>query len=323
MMTERRVTDARDFGRVAVLMGGWAAEREVSLRSGAAVLEALRRRSVDAHGIDLVRNNVRDFAAAGFDRAFIALHGRGGEDGVIQGMLDAFGIPYTGSGVLGCALAMDKLRSKRLWAGAGLPTPPFTVLAVESDLPRALDEVGLPMIVKPAAEGSSIGMSKVNGADDLPAAWAAARGYGCEVFAERWVQGAEYTAGIVGDLSLPLIRLETPREFYDYTAKYHAGDTRYHCPAGLAPEAEAGLRALARRAFDALGCSGWGRVDLLCDDSGAPWLIEANTVPGMTDHSLVPMAARAAGLTMEDLVWRILEESFERDHAGSGSSDGS
>lgn len=321
-MAERRVTDAREFGRVAVLMGGWAAEREVSLRSGAAVLEALQRRGVDAHGVDLVRGNVGELAGGRFDRVFIALHGRGGEDGVIQGLLEGLGIPYTGSGVLGCALAMDKLRSKRLWAGAGLPTPPFAVLATEADLRRALDEVGLPMIVKPAAEGSSIGMSKVSRAEDLPAAWAAARGFHCEAFAERWVQGAEYTAGIVGSESLPLIRLETPREFYDYTAKYHANDTRYYCPAGLAPAVEVELRELARRAFDALGCSGWGRVDLLCDAGGTPWLIEANTVPGMTDHSLVPMAARVAGLTMEDLVWRILEGSFGRDDGADGVGEG-
>ncbi|MDR2876838.1 MAG: D-alanine--D-alanine ligase [Chromatiales bacterium] len=314
-MTDRKVKDAREFGRVAVLMGGWAAEREVSLRSGSAVLAALKSRDVDAYGIDLTRDNVGDVIRGDFDRAFIALHGRGGEDGVIQGMLDALGIPYTGSGVLGSALAMDKLRSKRLWVGAGLSTPAFTVLAAQADLQRALDEVGLPMIVKPATEGSSIGMSKVKRAEDLPAAWEAARGYGCEVFAERWVQGAEYTAGIIGDQSLPLIRLETPREFYDYTAKYHSNDTRYYCPAGLSSSDEAALRALARRAFDALDCSGWGRIDLLCDASGAPWLIEANTVPGMTDHSLVPMAARAAGLTMEDLVWRILEGSFGRDQS--------
>ncbi len=309
-MSGRTVRDARDFGRVAVLMGGWSAEREVSLRSGAAVLQALKQGGVDAHGVDLVRANVPDLLRGGFDRAFIALHGRGGEDGVIQGLLEALGIPYTGSGVLGCALAMDKLRSKRLWAGAGLPTPPCVVLAGEADCARALDEIGLPMIVKPANEGSSIGMSKVTRAEELPAALELARRYDREVFAERWIDGPEYTAGVLGADMLPLIRLETPRVFYDYTAKYHADDTRYHCPAGLSAEAEPALRLLAQRAFAALGCSGWGRIDLLCDRDGAPWLIEANTVPGMTDHSLVPMAARAAGIGMDELVWRILEGSF-------------
>ena len=320
-MAERTVLDARDFGRVAVLMGGWSAEREVSLRSGAAVLEALRGRGVDAHGVDLTRAGVGGLVSGGYDRAFIALHGRGGEDGVIQGVLEAFGIPYTGSGVLGSALAMDKLRSKRLWAGAGLPTPPFVVLRDEADFARALDELGLPMIVKPVNEGSSIGMSKVTRAEDLPGAWAAARRFDDEVFAERWITGPEYTASVLGAQALPLIRLETPRDFYDYTAKYHADDTRYHCPAGLAEDAEAALRSLALRAFAALGCSGWGRIDLLCDRAGAPWLIEANTVPGMTDHSLVPMAARAAGIGMDELAWRILESSCARTGAAEGGDD--
>lgn len=319
-MNGRTVRDARDFGRVAVLMGGWAAEREISLRSGAAVLQALQQGGVDAHGVDLVRAGVRDLADGGFDRVFVALHGRGGEDGVIQGLLDALGIPYTGSGVLGCALAMDKLRSKRLWMGAGLPTPPFVVLSGEDDCARALDEIGLPMIIKPVGEGSSIGMSKVTRAEELPAALELARRFDREVFAERWVHGPEYTAGVLGAEALPLIRLETPRAFYDYTAKYHADDTRYHCPAGLSDEAEQQLRALALRAFAALGCSGWGRIDLMCDRNGAPWLIEANTVPGMTDHSLVPMAARAAGIGMGDLVWRILESSFRPSPDERGAS---
>jgi D-alanine-D-alanine ligase len=323
-MSGRTVQDARDFGRVAVLMGGWSAEREVSLRSGGAVLQALQYGGVDAYGIDLVRGNVPELLRGGFDRAFIALHGRGGEDGVVQGVLDALGVPYTGSGVLGCALAMDKLRSKRLWAGSGLPTPPFVVLAGEDDCSRALDEIGLPMIVKPVSEGSSIGMSKVTRAGELPAALELARRFDREVFAERWVHGPEYTAGVLGAQALPLIRLETPRAFYDYTAKYHADDTRYHCPAGLPDEVERDLRALALRAFGALGCSGWGRIDLLCDHDGAPWLIEANTVPGMTDHSLVPMAARAAGIGMGELVWRILESSLrprlQAGEAGNGQS---
>jgi D-alanine-D-alanine ligase len=313
-----RVTDPAVFGRVAVAMGGWSAEREVSLRSGAAVLEGLRRRGVDAHGVDLRRDNVAELAQ--FDRVFLALHGRGGEDGVIQGWLEVQGIPYTGSGVLGSAVAMDKLRSKRLWAGAGLPTPAFVVLRGEADFARAGADVGLPMIVKPSGEGSSIGMSKVERAEDLPAAWESAARHGGDVFAERWITGAEYTASILDGVALPFIRLETPRAFYDYEAKYHSNDTRYHCPCGLAPERERELAELALRAFEALGCSGWGRIDLLCDAAGAPWLIEANTVPGMTDHSLVPMAARAAGIEFDELVWRILEHSLTRDGGGNAAA---
>jgi D-alanine-D-alanine ligase len=313
-----RVVDPAVFGRVAVAMGGWSAEREISLRSGAAVLEALRRRSVDAHGVDLERGKVA--ALAKFDRVFVALHGRGGEDGVIQGWLEAQAIPYTGSGVLGSAVAMDKLRTKRLWAGAGLPTPAFVPLRGEADFARAVDEAGLPMIVKPVSEGSSIGMSRVERAEDLPAAWEKAASYDHEVFAERWVAGAEYTVSILDGVALPLIRLETPRAFYDYEAKYRSGDTRYHCPCGLATEHERRLADLALRAFDTLGCSGWGRIDLLCDETGSPWLIEANTVPGMTDHSLVPMAARAAGIEFDELVWRILEHSLIRDGGGGGAA---
>lgn len=317
-MSGRRVSDARDFGRVAVAMGGWSAEREVSLRSGAAVLEALRERGVDAHGVDLRRGGAA--VLAGFDRVFVALHGRGGEDGAIQGWLETQDIPYTGSGVLGSALAMDKLRSKRLWVSADLPTPPFFPLSGEADFSRAIGGAGLPMIVKPVSEGSSIGMSKVTTAAALPAAWAEARRYDREVFAERWISGAEYTASILDGSVLPLIRLETPREFYDYEAKYRAGDTRYHCPCGLAPERERELAGLALRAFETLGCSGWGRIDLICDETGSPWLIEANTVPGMTDHSLVPMAARAAGMDFGELVWRILEHSLTRDGADDGAA---
>lgn len=317
-MSGRRVSDPRAFGRVAVAMGGWSAEREVSLRSGGSVLEALRERGVDAHGIDLQRGEVA--VLAGFDRVFLAVHGRGGEDGVIQGWLETQGIPYTGSGVLGSALAMDKLRSKRLWTAAGLPTPPFILLSAESDFARAVDGAGLPMIVKPVGEGSSIGMSKVTTAAALPAAWAEARRYDREVFAERWITGAEYTASVLDGRVLPLIRLETPREFYDYEAKYRADDTRYHCPCGLAPARERELAELALRAFEALGCSGWGRIDLICDEAGSPWLIEANTVPGMTDHSLVPMAARAAGMDFGELVWCILEHSLTRDGADDGTA---
>lgn len=311
-----RIVDPAVFGRVAVAMGGWSAEREISLRGGTAVLAALRRRGVDAHGVDLERGNVAMLAQ--FDRVFVALHGRGGEDGVIQGWLEAQHIPYTGSGVLGSAVAMDKLRTKRLWVGDGLPTPVFVPLRGEADFAGAVKEVGLPMIVKPVGEGSSIGMSKVARAEDLPAAWSEAARYDREVFAERWIAGAEYTASILDGVVLPLIRLETPRVFYDYEAKYRSGDTRYHCPCGLPAARERELAGLALRAFEALGCGGWGRIDLICDEAGSPWLIEANTVPGMTDHSLVPMAARAAGIEFDELVWRILEHSLTRD----GGSDG-
>lgn len=308
----QRVTNPAEFGRVAVLMGGWSAEREISLKSGKAVLKALRARKVDVEGFDLTRDNLSMLIEGGFDRAFIALHGRGGEDGVIQGVLEAFDIPYTGSGVLGCALAMDKLRTKQLWSDAGLPTPPYLMLREQSDLTRALDTLGLPLMVKPVNEGSSLGMTKVTRAEELAHAWDTARGFDPEVFAERWIHGSEYTAGFVGDQWLPLIRLETPREFYDYTAKYFANDTRYHCPAGLSEQEEGSLVRIARSACEVIGSTGWGRVDLLRDRDGVPWLIEINTVPGMTDHSLVPMAARAVGISFEDLVWRILEDSLRR-----------
>lgn len=295
------------FGRVGVAMGGWSAERDISLRSGGAILNALRAGGVDAHGVDVVRGGIRGLA--GFDRIFIALHGRGGEDGVIQGWLAAEGIPHTGSGVLGSALAMDKLRAKRQWRAAGLATPEFAVLRGLEDIAQVTEALGLPLIVKPVAEGSSLGMSRVERAADLPAAWEAARPFG-EVFAERWVGGAEYTAAILGGEVLPLIRLETPRAFYDYEAKYQAGDTRFYCPSGLPREREEAFGALAAQAFEVLGCTGWGRVDLRCDEAGEPWLIEANTVPGMTDHSLVPMAARAAGIDFPTLVLRILEQTL-------------
>jgi D-alanine-D-alanine ligase len=324
-MTEPRehasMTDPAAFGRVAVLMGGWSAEREVSLVSGRAVLQGLRNRGVDAHAVDVTRATVRQVADGGYDRAFIVLHGRGGEDGVIQGLLESCGIPDTGSGVLASALAMDKLRTKQLWLGAGLPTPPFVLIADDADFAGTVEAIGLPLIVKPANEGSSLGMSKVESAADLGRAWAAAREFDNEVFAERWIDGGEYTASVLGEQVLPLIRIETPRVFYDYTAKYHADDTRYHCPAGLDQAEEERFAALARRAFDALGCAGWGRVDLIRDRQGRPWLIEVNTVPGMTDHSLVPMAARAAGIDFDELVLRILAGSIG-DMAARGGRHG-
>lgn len=315
------MNDAARFGKVAVLYGGTSAEREVSLKSGRAVLEALQKRGVDAHGVDVVDGSVLEvLRSGGFARAFIALHGRGGEDGVIQGALETLGLPFTGSGVLGSALGMDKVRTKQIWLAAGLPTPKFLVLEDEADLGRVEAELGFPVMIKPAHEGSSIGMSKVERAADLPAAWRAAMQYDRAVLAEAWITGREYTAAILGEQALPLIRLETPHAFYDYEAKYRADDTRYHCPCGLPEVQEQGLRELALRAFRTVAAQGWGRVDLMCDRDGKPYLIEVNTVPGMTDHSLVPMAARAAGIDFETLVWRILDTSLQRDARAKAAS---
>ena len=300
-----------ELGRVVVLMGGRSAEREISLQSGEAVLQALLRLGVDATGLDVRHDVIRQLATGGFDRAFVALHGKGGEDGVIQGALELLDMPYTGSGVLGAAVSMDKLRTKQMWRGAGLPTPPWTVLRSPADFPVAISDVGVPLIVKPAGEGSSLGITRVDAEHDLPMAWDDARRFGRDVFAERWVTGSEYTVGLLGDEALPLIRVETPRAFYDYDAKYRATDTCFHCPCGLDSATEAELRSVAYQAFEAVGCQGWGRVDLLRDADGESWLIEVNSVPGMTDHSLVPMAARAAGIEFDELVWRILLTSTE------------
>ena len=306
------VTDPAAFGKVAVLMGGWSAEREVSLKSGAAVLAALRAREVNAHGIDADRTVLNALAAGNFDRAFIVLHGRGGEDGVVQGALEMLGIPYTGSGVLASALGMDKLRTKQLWLGMGLPTPPYRRVDSAGELAAAAGELGLPLAVKPSREGSSIGISRVDEASQVSGAWERAAACDSPVLVEPWIVGQEYTGAVLQGEALPLIRLETPRAFYDYEAKYHADDTRYLCPCGLPAAREAELRELVRRAYAAVGGYGWGRVDLLVDGQGQPWLLEVNTVPGMTDHSLVPMAARATGVNFEALVWRILETSLSR-----------
>jgi D-alanine-D-alanine ligase len=304
--------DVQAFGKVAVLMGGHAAERLISLRSGQAVLEALRRAGVDAEAVDAGDADVlRQLEQGGYDRVFNVLHGRGGEDGVMQGCLELLGLPYTGSGVLASALGMDKLRTKQLWRGVGLPTPEFMMLETATDLERAAREVGFPMMVKPSHEGSSIGMSKVEEAGQLPAAWELARRYDAAVLVERWITGAEYTAAILDDVALPLIRLETGNVFYDYQAKYESDETRYHCPCGLSAERERDYQQLALAAFRALDGRGWGRVDFMVDAEGRPWLIELNTVPGMTDHSLVPMAAREAGLDFETLVVRILATSLD------------
>lgn len=305
--------DSSRFGKVAVLFGGRSAEREISLKSGSAVLAALLERGVDAHGVDPDRDVVATLRDGGFERAFIVLHGRGGEDGVIQGALETAGIPYTGSRVLGSALSMDKLRCKAIWLSEGLPTPRYRVLREAPDTAAVVADLGLPLIVKPAHEGSSIGMSRVDKLEELLPAWEAARRFDAVVFVEQWISGPEYTGSILGDRALPLIRLETPHQFYDYDAKYFADTTRYHCPCGLPEVVERALRELCLKAFAAVAAGGWGRVDLMLDGAGRPWLIEANTVPGMTDHSLVPMAARVAGLDFGDLVIRILETSMEVD----------
>ena len=306
-----RVTRPSAFGRVAVLYGGTSAEREVSLVSGAAVLAALERRGVDAHGIDRGDDVVERLVRGGFDRAFIILHGRGGEDGTIQGALETLRLPYTGSGVSGSALTMDKHRSKLVWRACGVPTPDFVVLASERRLPEAGKALGYPLVVKPVHEGSTIGISKANDDESLHRAWFEALRFDDEIIAEPFLGGPEYTAAILGDAELPLIRLETPHELYDYEAKYADGaGTRYHCPCGLDEGTETAFKRMARTAFDVLGASGWGRVDFVCDSAGNPQFIDVNTAPGMTSHSLVPMAAQAVGLDFDGLVWRILETSI-------------
>lgn len=300
--------NAADFGKVAVLMGGTSAERAISLKSGNAVLTALQARGVNAHQVDPDVNVVQKLREEHFDRAFLCLHGRGGEDGIIQGALEQSGIPYTGSGVVGSALGMDKYRCKLLWQGAGLPTPAFVALIGKADLGRAA-ALGFPLMIKPAREGSSIGMAQAHDMESLTAAWETALSYDKLVIAERWITGKEYTCALLQDQALPIIRLETPHTFYDYEAKYLANSTQYHCPCGLDAETESRFQAIALAAFQIAGATGWGRVDFLTDAAGEPWLIEVNTAPGMTDHSLVPMAAKAADISFEELVWRILNTS--------------
>jgi D-alanine-D-alanine ligase len=295
------------FGKVAVLLGGRSAEREVSLKSGGMVLAALRTAGVDAHPFDPRDRGLEALIGERFDRVFIALHGRYGEDGTMQGALELLGIPYTGSGVLASALAMDKWRTKLVWQAAGVPTPRYELLSAGTDFAAVAARLGLPIMVKPANEGSSIGMTKVRRAGDLDEAYALAANHDPLVIAEQFIDGIELTGGILGREALPLIRLETPRDFYDYEAKYVADDTRYILPCGLPEAAERAIRAAGLRAFDALGCRGWGRVDLMLDRAGQPHFLEVNTSPGMTDHSLVPMAARHAGISFEALCLRILE----------------
>jgi D-alanine-D-alanine ligase len=305
-----RIADPARFGKVAVLLGGTSSEREISLLTGEAVHQALLRSGVDAQRIDPSADFPGSLQQGRFDRVWLALHGRGGEDGTVQGLLSCLGLPFTGSGVMGAAIAMDKLRSKQLFVASGVPTPEFRVLAGAEDFDESIAALGLPFIIKPACEGSSIGMAKVQRAEDLPHAFVAAARFGAEVLAEEWIDGAEYTVAILHDRALPMIRVETPAVFYDYQAKYFSDDTRYHCPCGLAQETEERFAAVAMRAFDAVGASGWGRVDLMVGADDVPRVLEVNTTPGMTSHSLVPMAAAAAGIGFDELVWRVLETSF-------------
>ena len=308
----QRVTDAHDFGRVAVLLGGDSSERAISLLSGNAVLAALVRRGVAAHAFDPQARALSQLIDARFDRVWIALHGPGGEDGTLQGALEFMGVPYTGSGVMGSAVGMDKLATKRLAQSIGVATADFVVLRGPDDFDSALERLGLPMIVKPATQGSSVGMTKVERAADLAAAYQAAVALETSVFAEPWITGGEYTVAILKERALPSIRIETPRTFYDYEAKYFRSDTRYLCPSGLSAMAEEHLANLALAAFGAVGASGWGRADFMMDETGRPLLLEVNTIPGMTDHSLVPMAARALGIDFDELVWQVLETSCAR-----------
>ena len=301
--------DVKAFGRVAVLYGGKSAEREVSLKSGAAVIDALTTAGVDVGAIDVGDDLLDRLQSEKIDRAFIILHGRGGEDGSMQGLLECLGIPYTGSGILASALAMDKLRTKQVWQSLGIPTPRHAVLASESDCLQASTELGFPLIVKPAHEGSSIGMAKVNSAQELVAAWQDAAKYDSQVLVEQWIHGPEFTIAVLRGQVLPPIALGTPHVFYDYDAKYIANDTQYRIPCGLDSVKEQELIDLTARACDAIGIEGWGRLDVMQDEQGRFWLLEVNTAPGMTDHSLVPMAARAAGLDFQQLVLAILAES--------------
>ena len=297
-----------NFGKVAVLMGGKSAEREISLMSGNGVLKALRSKGVDAHAFDPAQRDLFDLKREGYARCFIALHGRGGEDGTVQGALEYLGIPYTGSGVMGSAIGMDKWRTKMVWIANGIPTPRFRILTEKDNWASVARELKLPLIVKPANEGSTLGLTKVTAAKQLPAAYElAAKKYNDIALAEQFIDGPEYTASVLGEEALPLIRIEAPKGNYDYQNKYFTDDTKYHCPSGLPAKKEKELQALTMRAFSSVGCRGWGRVDIMLDKRSKPWLLEVNTSPGMTGHSLVPMAARAVGIPYEDLCVRILQ----------------
>lgn len=302
--------DASDFGKVAVLMGGQSAEREVSLRSGAAVLHALNARNIDAEAIDVNKDVFERLRVGQFSRAFIALHGPFGEDGSIQGGLEVIGIPYSGSGVMASSICMNKQMTKQIWIGRQIPTPKFKIITNKLDADKLVVELGLPIIFKPVSQGSSIGMTKVDSISEIESAWSLARTYEDAVIAEQWVDGEEYTVTILEDHALPIIRLETPRTFYDYSAKYESGETKYFCPCGLSDALENEIQTLALRAFKATEASGWGRVDVMLDKNQQPWFLEINTVPGMTDHSLVPMAAKAQDIAFDELVVKILKTSL-------------
>lgn len=305
------INNPEEFGKVAVMMGGVAAEREVSLKSGQAVLTALLNREVDAVGVDVVSSACSALSEQRFDRVFNIIHGRGGEDGVLQGLLQDMGVPYTGSGVLASALSMDKLRTKLCWQGYGMPTPDWYLLDSQDAIDTCIEKLGFPVIVKPAQEGSSIGMNKAESREQLIDAWQQAKAYQCDVYAEAWVHGKEYTVSLLAGEALPVIGLETPNDFYDYQAKYVSNSTTYHCPCGLDKATEHALQDLALKAAQVIGIEGWGRVDVFIDNTGQQQLIEINTVPGMTDHSLVPMAAKAVGIDFDELTWRILETSIK------------
>lgn len=303
--------DPSTLGKVAVLMGGVSAEREVSLVSGAAVHQGLLSKGVNADALDVNPDNISGLRAKGYDRVFIALHGRWGEDGTVQGALQATGMPFTGSGVLGCALAMDKVRSKQVWQALGLPTAKYRVLRCEKDLDGLAQDLGLPLFLKPSREGSSVGVGKVTCETQLLSAYRKTALVGDEVLAEQFIAGAELTVGMLNGEALPVVRMRTEHEFYDYDAKYHSDDTQYFCPAGLSDSLEQEVRDLAVQAFNALDCAVWGRVDIMLDAQQKPLLLEVNTVPGMTDHSLIPMAAAETGRTFPDLVVEILATTLE------------
>lgn len=313
--------NVRSLGKVAVLMGGISAEREVSLLSGEAILQGLLAKGVDAHAVDANPDNIGLLKARHFDRAFIALHGRWGEDGVVQGALQAIGMPYTGSGVLGCALSMDKVRTKQVWQTLGLPTAKYRVLTSEADLAGLVDELGLPLFLKPAREGSSVGVGKVTSEDELLEVYRTATLAGDDVLAEQFIDGDELTCGILNGNPLPVIRMSTDNEFYDYEAKYESDDTQYFCPAGLPDDLEQQVRKLALAAFNALDCKVWGRVDVMLTSAQQPLLLEVNTVPGMTSHSLVPMAAKAVGLSFDELVLEVLKQTLSDRNASPKGGD--
>lgn len=312
MTVQKRIEigNASEFGRVAVMFGGFSSERDVSLDSGAAVLGALQERGVDAVGWDPAKHSMREFADTGFDRAWIALHGPGGEDGALQGALQWLNVPYTGSGVLASALAMDKIRSKHLFGKAGISTPEYVVIRSVADVNRAVDAFGYPIVLKPSGQGSSVGMSKIFDAGDQQAAAKLALSFNGVALAERCIVGRELTVAILQGRALPSIRIETPRVFYDYRAKYESDRTLYHCPGTADIQQEHRYLDLAEQAFSELGCQGWGRVDFMEGSDGQPLVLEVNTVPGMTSHSLVPMAAKEAGIDFAELCWRILETSM-------------